>query len=646
MPIKPQSRALALPFTRRNIQKQPAPSLPLSFAAKIQARQGKHIALPFTRLNLRKQGAKNLPLPFGLGDEIITPMMPITPSPPSPPKPKKRNPPFADFASAYAPDTHQGACVQAAFASKPHRAEWGVLCQPLPHLASCHATKWRYLTALQNAHRASWQSSLHLAQCASLSYRAVPAIRQSQAVNFGRNVALADCVSTQYRANVLVQNAVHNAWQNGNRVGVCVQAAFVGKPHRADRSVCWSANRAIPCEWYPLPITPPAPKPIARPCGDKPVSNRIPLMFARRKLPTSARMLPLPFRCTNDAVSIPPLDSYMIKNEISAQAGDVALHPLSASFRADMNGYCWTGEITLSPDDFIVLNMDSTTAGNERLITVSINSQTFVFMAENYRDNRQFGQRSYTVSGRSQTAKLGADYAKHKTGAINSDLYARQIADQTLQDLGFAIDQWAIVDWLIPAGTYSQTDKTPVAVLQDLAQAAGGFVYSHPSEPQLAIKPRWRVPAWELAQTSPAVTVPANVMLSASGQKQTNAQAMGVFVWGTSASGKAANVYRAQSAGEPRAAAVQHVLLTDLDVCQAAGIAALSDTGAHKTETIVLPFALRYGLGLAELGRVWRFEEPQGAFNGIITGVAVQAAWSGDAPAVKQTLTVERYLGD
>ena len=152
----------------------------------------------------------------------------------------------------------------------------------------------------------------------------------------------------------------------------------------------------------------------------------------------------------------------MIVNKIKAEADGKPLELLSAELAADTGGYYWSGSFTLPPDDFARLDLDS--RRDDCIIRLDLNGEIFTVMAESYSDNRRFGQRSYTVTGRSRTAKLGADYALSHKGIISQDRNARQIADEAVQTTGVSLD-WQIDDWLVPADVYSLTDKTPMAVL-------------------------------------------------------------------------------------------------------------------------------------------------------------------------------------
>lgn len=487
-------------------------------------------------------------------------------------------------------------------------------CRPLG-LSGSLKSIWANLQRENQAHSTHWQQSQREQSCAK---------SPTSSANANQN-----CATSHYSASVGFQSDLFFDYVGGS-VKAC-QKSGLGK------------SVQVPCEWYPI-VLPPVIDKNQRPCGERQQGNAVRLNLSHHKLHYSPKQIPLPLSCNVDFKQIPPLDTYMILNKITAKSGEIELNPLSASAKADMNGYCWLCELTLPPDEFFKLGLEQTQLGQEKIIELKINDDVFVFMAENISDNRKFTQRNYTVSGRSLTAKLGADYALGRNGVIEQDLYASQIAQQQVADLGFTLD-WQTVDWLIPSNTYTLTDKSPIAVIMDLASACGAFVYSHPSEPKLFVLPKWREAAWNVPTASPALIVPSNIILQISGQKNVQTQAHGVFVFGTGQSAKAAHVTRHGTDGLPETSALSHAVYTDLMACEAAGISALSETGTHKSETITLPVMKKYNLGIAEMGRVWRFNEPNGAWNAVIQGVSISVSVEGDVPVVKQTVSADRYLG-
>lgn len=400
-----------------------------------------------------------------------------------------------------------------------------------------------------------------------------------------------------------------------------------------------------PCEYYPIPL------------DDKdnngnelkrcqPINpSELALPLTRLKLPHDAAQLPFPLAC-HFKLDTPLLRAYMFHQIVTCKLGDTPLNPLSARINTSMSSFCWQAEIALPPDDFALLNLGNRESHDRPEITISAAGYTFAFIVESASDTRKFGERSYTVSCRSKTAYLGADYAAaNNSGMVVSDRYARQIAEIQLA-APFTIGNWTLVDWLIKGGSYAITDKTPVDVLKDIAEAAGGFVTSHINQPIFDIRPRWQVAAWKLAEIEADMTVPANVIESISGSDSFKQRCNGVYIHADHANGKGGNVYRDGSNQEPRAATKTHTLYTDLPVLEAAGLAALSDTGYHRKETVKWPLSTKYGLALAELGKIVEIREPSGSWRGVVESVSIDISIQNDVPTVWQTAVIDRYMGD
>lgn len=452
-------------------------------------------------------------------------------------------------------------------------------------------------------------------------------------VVYAADIKLRGCLHSHDNGQSLVSSTASH--DKGVHLAGCLQ-------HRYGHSV------QPPCHWHALPLDN-GTHAIDYPCGKKPNATHLPLEFYQLATETDGAHIPLPFACRAENF-IPNLKTYIMLNEIKATANGRILSPFSASISATMDGYCWLGEVSLPPDDFAALELDKRSQGNELEIELTLNGETFVFLAEQVSDNREFGRKAYTVSGRSPTAHLGADYAQIQNGVVNQRLYAQQIAAAVLYNTGFAIGNWDAVDWLVPANVYSLNDKTPIAVLQDIAQAAGAFLHSDPSERKIHVQPRWKKAAWEIGTASNGaadVRCPADIIIKISGQKQVQTQYRSVFAYPTHELNDAGLIYRSGSDKMPQAPMLSHALYTASNVQRAAGLAVLSESGVHKTETVeIAPPSAKYAVPRAQLGQIWRFDEPDGAWFGVITGVKLSASVENEVPTITQTLTVDRYLGD
>lgn len=398
----------------------------------------------------------------------------------------------------------------------------------------------------------------------------------------------------------------------------------------------------VPDRYYPIPDLPPV-KP-DNICKIRPPSSELPLRMSRQRRGLLSSNLPLSLTCWHDdaPLSIPNLRSYIVHNVITATIGGIAVDLLSFNIKTDMDSYCWQGSIDITAKDYdkIKHKLD-VPRGSEPMVTAVVNGKPMAFIAEEQQRSRKFAQKSYSLSGRSVTARLGADYAVSQGGLIDQASYVSQIVAQQLNGLSISLLDWGISDWLVPAGAYSVANKTPIAVIADIAAAGGGFATSDPSQATLSVKPRWPVAAWQLASATPDVIVPIDVISDISDKKRTNPRYNTVLLNSASEGGE---VYR-QTQGRDAAAPTQdHSLYTDRDAIVPAGTAILSDSGIHGDYTLRMRWADKYNVQLAKLGDIWQINDPEGAWRGITTGVSVSIDQSNDAPTVWQTVTIDRYL--
>ena len=512
---------------------------------------------------------------------------------------------------------------------------WRLRMTPLPSLAACT--------------RITLPTAAPVARCYRIHNAALPLLGGCYHGHNVRGWLLRRCVAQHIPVAVPLRGCHCLRYPVAPLLVSCATVHYWGKALRSCHIVRYRHAVRPPCEYYPIPLPPPPPD--LSPCRIRPPSDRLPLPFARRRISRDSARLALPLRCWHDGNTndLPILPGYIMHNKITADLNGEPLDLLALTLTTDTASYCWQGDITLSPASFVKLKIDQRAAGDEAVITLRINGNRWDILAEDYRDTRKFIGHTYTVTGRSITAKLGADYAKGRHNKYDAARYARQIADEQLNLLPYRIAAWEAVDWLIPGDTYIVSGQTPIEVIADLAKAAGAYVESHPYEAQLFVRPVWRQPAW--GKPTPALTIPANLILSVSGQRRISERCNAVRLTPAAeqiggAKAKGGLVYREGTDQQPEASTLTHAAYTDTDVMRAAGIHALSETGTHKIETVQLPWAEKYQLPLASLGAVWALAEAGQTWQGVIKGVSVAVELDGGAPVVTQTVTIDRYLGD
>ena len=394
----------------------------------------------------------------------------------------------------------------------------------------------------------------------------------------------------------------------------------------------------VPDRYYPIPEPPPV-KP-DNVCRVRPPSSELPLRMSRQRRGLLSSNLPLSLTCWHDdpPLFIPSLRTYIMHNLITANIGGIVVDPLGFNIKTDMDSYYWSGGVSISPDDHAKIKHKlDVDIGLEPMINVMLNDMQFGIIAENHSRTRRFGNQTHSLDGRSITARLGADYAAASDRLFDQANYASQIVNEQLANLPF-IANFEIDDWLIPASTYAVSNKTPIAVIADIAEAAGGFVESHPTDATMSIKKRWKINAWELATATPDVTIPADVIKSATDKTVKNTRYNTILLVGNVGH----EVFRATQGRDAPAPTLSNALFTTREVTVPKASAVLSDSGTHSIQTLDLIFD--DSIPIASLGQIWQINDTDGAWRGIITGVALDCPIAGETPAPEQTITIDRYM--
>lgn len=508
-------------------------------------------------------------------------------------------------------------------------------------LKQCLRAALRSFVAIDNPTDIWRTDSVLLKQCQTSHVSGYSLIYNCNRAPLAPTVSYQSCLRTASQATQFLRHC--KAQQLGPLIQHQSQTTQETGGHLLHRSIAEPLQKAlpVPCRYYPIPEKPPAPKP--RACRRSPPSSRLPLSFKRRHSPLPSKALPLPLMCWHDAPPrvIPNLRGYLVHNIITATIGGISIDPIAFNITTNINSYCFSASLDITPRDFEKIKTKLNVArGQEPLINVVINGKTFTILAETHHRVRKFAHHTHTISGRSLTARLGEDYAKAQSGLLNQANYASQIARQQLNGLGITLD-WGINDWLIPANQYAVSDKTPIAVIADIAKAAGGFVMSDETQPILSVKPKWKAPAWEIATTAPDEIIPIDIIREISDQRRINPRYNTVLLTSNIEGG---HVYRKQQTRDLTAPIEQHPLYTDRDAILPAGIATLSDSGIHADYRLTLRFTDKYNIPLAQLGQIWQINDPEGNWRGIITGITLNVHLDNDAPTVWQTITIDRYL--
>ena len=504
------------------------------------------------------------------------------------------------------------------------------------------ALQVKHFVTLANCNNVLTGLTYQIAACDRVTSIALILLSHEQRATTSASIGYSHCSIVDSAKALHYQQCMTVPLQSTIEYATAKSANNAGEQIAQSAKVKISKAVQVPCRYYPIPDKPVIPE--VSLCAPRPPSNQLPLRMTRKRQTLPASALPLPLTCWHDDAPpvIPNLRSYIVHNVITATIGGISVDPLSFGIKADMDGYCWQGNITINTKDYakVKAKLDAP-RGAKPMVNVLVNGDPYSFIAEHPTRTRKLANHTHSITGRSASAYLSSDYLDNTSGGIiDQASYASQIASAQLVDLPISIAEFDVSDWLIPASQYSTAGKTPINVLSDIAKSCGGFIISDPSQATISIKKRWKVSAWEIATATPDVTVPADVMREISETPRVNP--LYNIVTLTSAV-EGGHVYRQGKARNSAAPAYDHPLYTDRDAIVPAGQAILSDSGNHIDYTLSIRYADKYNIPLAELGQIWQFNDPEGAWRGLITGVDLDVSRSNDAPTIWQTINIDRY---
>lgn len=317
----------------------------------------------------------------------------------------------------------------------------------------------------------------------------------------------------------------------------------------------------------------------------------------------------------------------------------------SITLSTDVDSFCWSFAADLRSQAALELLRNISQPLD---VEVNINGYLWIIQVERWTEGSRFIGSSRGVSGRSLSANLATPYGPLITRTEDQARSAVQLAEEALANIsGWTLD-WQVVDWLVPGGLWSAAEQTPMQIIQDIAQAAHGFVQSHATLKKIMVKPRYKNMPWNWAQAAPELTIPEAMILSTDGSRQPKAQYNAAFVSGTATGGITAKVLRSGTAGDQAAPMFTHALISDTDVALAKGRGLIAASGDWEQRLINIPlFPSQQLPGLVLPGTILKVTRKGGGWwIGQVIGTSITASRGKSGVSVRQSLTVERYHGN
>lgn len=343
-----------------------------------------------------------------------------------------------------------------------------------------------------------------------------------------------------------------------------------------------------------------------------------------------------------ETVVVPIRRVYVVENHITLHRVDTgaAIEADAFSMSLDVDSWTWSWSASL-PASALSL-VEPASDGDPVDIETMVNGVAFRLCAESYSRERSFGKARIRVQGRGRSAILDAPYAPTLNHFSAGTLTAQQLAALALTINGVSIGwdvAWGLEDWSVPGGTWN-IQGSYIAAVQDIVQAAGGYVQPHRTAATLRVLPRYPATPWTWNTLTPHFELPSAVA-SVEGIEWRSLPAYDrIFVSGTrpSPAGVLGQVTRAGTAGGSVAPMVTHPLITNAIAARQRGLAELSNTGRQALVTLRMPVLA--DTGIIQPGALVRYVDGGTTRLGLVRSTAV--SW--DRPVLRQTIGLETHV--
>ncbi|OED40218.1 hypothetical protein ACH42_17035 [Endozoicomonas sp. (ex Bugula neritina AB1)] len=337
-------------------------------------------------------------------------------------------------------------------------------------------------------------------------------------------------------------------------------------------------------------------------------------------------------------------ESYLFMNTISAvvlpERTPIELPSIDISLDIDSFSWSLTGQLWGASS----LAMIEPDQNGTKQIEVDINGWKWIFIIERYSTDRRFGNERYTIYGSSRSQLLAAPYAPLRSKSNTSNLNAKQAISEELANTGFSalypdLNDYKTPDWVIPAGSYSYQNETPMKVIAKVAGTAGSVIIPSRDSDEISIQPRYPSSPWKWDSATMDKIIPAALVISLSANWRPEPEYNAVYVSGTHA-GVAVNVKRAGTAGNEPAPDILEDWLTENQVNTERGRNELSKGGHQSITTLEIPLTdTSTPPGLIEPGQLVEVQDITGNWRGLCLSVGISASTG----KVTQSIDLERH---
>jgi hypothetical protein len=340
---------------------------------------------------------------------------------------------------------------------------------------------------------------------------------------------------------------------------------------------------------------------------------------------------------------IPVRSVYVTFNEFSLYRLPSGPYIQATAFALSIDADSWSYSWSATVPGNVYADIQPDVDGTPVLLEATINGTSYVLLAEQISRERTHGLARHTIKGRGRNALLADPYAPIKTFGNTSTMTAEQLMLDVLTESGVPIGwdvDFGLVDWTIPAGTWTHRG-TRQSALAEIAAAAGGYLQPHRTDETWRVLHRYPEAPWDWGSVTPDYEIPAAVAVREGFEWAEHPRYNRIYVSGQR-NGILGRVTRTGSAGDFAAPMVVDPLITAEEVARQRGRAELSLGG--RRNSIVLSMPVLDESGIIEPGNFVRYLDGITPQIGIVRSLSLSVSGDDKRLVVRQTLGVQSHV--
>ena len=337
--------------------------------------------------------------------------------------------------------------------------------------------------------------------------------------------------------------------------------------------------------------------------------------------------------------SLAPRDWWYIVNKIEVSRLDNGekITVIDGSYNTSRSQWCWSYNLTVPASEIGKLEPMN---AQPVILKIQVNDNIHHMLLENRSRSRRFAQDTWKLTGRSQTALLDAPYSPTRSFLQENERTSVQLVQAELDRVNSDTQlNWQLIDelgWIVPINSLSYANQTPIAVIKQIAEAGGGFVYSEKGSNTLSIRPKYKKTFWDAMQFEDYDRLlPEGLVTNQSTDYEPYPDYNGVTLT-NDRTGFTGQVKRTGTAGDVLQETVSNPLFTAVSM-GSYGKALLAKAGMVETHSLEIP--IQKDVGECEPGEII-------AFNAEWWGIVDSVSVSFTHAVINQNLTVERVLNE